>query len=46
MKRTEREGDERKRRSKIYASLARRGFSSDMIKEVLSKLFSGREDDR
>jgi regulatory protein len=45
MKRTAGEADGRKRRSKIYASLARRGFSHELISDVLSKLFSGRGQD-
>jgi regulatory protein len=45
MKRTAGEADGRKRRSKIYASLARRGFSHDLISDVLSKLFNGRGTD-
>jgi regulatory protein len=45
MKRTAGETDGRKRRSKVYASLARRGFSHDLISGVLSKLFNDRGQD-
>jgi regulatory protein len=45
MKRTAGETDERKRRSKIYASLARRGFSHDLISEAINSLFKGPGDD-
>jgi regulatory protein len=45
MTRTAREPDARKRRAKVYASLARRGFSHDVIQSALSKLFNGREED-
>lgn len=45
MKRTAGETDVRKRRAKVYTSLARRGFSHDLIQSTLSKLFNGREED-
>lgn len=45
MKRLAREPDARKRRAKAYASLARRGFSHDVIQSALSKLINGREED-
>ncbi len=41
MRRTAGEGDQRKRRAKVYAGLARRGFSGDVIETVLAKVFSG-----
>jgi regulatory protein len=40
MKRTAGESDARKRRAKVYASLARRGFSHDTISGVLARLFN------
>lgn len=39
MRRTAGETDERKRRAKVYASLARRGFSSELINAALSRVF-------
>lgn len=40
MKRTAGESDARKRRAKVYAALARRGFKNDLIQETLNSLFS------
>lgn len=45
MRRTAGEGDQRKRRAKVYASLARRGFSSDIINKVLNNQFKCSDDD-
>jgi regulatory protein len=45
MRRTASEGNERKRRAKVYASLARRGFSSSLINEAITKLFSDPDDE-
>jgi regulatory protein len=45
MKRTAGERDERKRRAKVYAGLARRGFSQDIIREAMGKLFRDSGDD-
>ncbi len=44
MKRTAAERDERKRRAKVYAGLARRGFSGDVIERVMSGLFNAPDD--
>ncbi len=41
MRRTAGESDQRKRRAKVYASLARRGFAGDVIDSVMTKVFSG-----
>jgi regulatory protein len=38
------EEDNRKLRAKVYASLARRGFSSELIHTVLNRLFSAESD--
>lgn len=45
MKRTVGESDKKKRRAKVYASLARRGFSSDLINEAINRLFSDPSED-
>lgn len=45
MKRTAGEPDERKRKAKVYASLARRGFSHEIISGVLNRLFRNGDGD-
>lgn len=45
MKRTAGEGDARKRRAKVYAGLARRGFSADIINAVINELFAVPDDE-
>lgn len=45
LRRTVGEPDQKKRRAKVYASLARRGFSGDVINTVLSALLNGPSDD-
>lgn len=45
MKRTASEPDERKRRSKIYAGLARRGFTQSVIREATGRLFTCPDDE-
>lgn len=45
MRRTAGEKDARKRRAKVYAGLARRGFSHDLINEAITKLFNCPDDE-
>jgi regulatory protein len=42
---TGREQDQKKRRAKVYSSLARRGFSSHIIQTVLNELFNVADSD-
>lgn len=45
LKRTAGETDIRKRKAKVYAGLARRGFSADAIDAAVKRLFSGDSED-